>query len=105
MRSVSVRLVGLRWGICVVTGIIVKRRRAAVIFFLRRRRTVVRRSRLFGSVRFCIGIVGLRSSVRIIRSAGKGDAVSPQKRRSKCDAGSSIKPRDREATLLGFQAK
>src|SRR6478672_8647399 len=97
-KTSSLRFVVRGWGVGVVTAAIV-RWRAVVLL---RRCCVIGLSRLFGSIRLRIGIVGLRVRIRIIASAS--DAVSPQKQSSKHNAGHSIKTQDHDATLLVLQA-
>jgi len=99
-KTSSLRFVVRGWGVGVVTAAIV-RWRAVVLL---RRCCVIGLSRLFGSIRLRIGIVGLRVRIRIIRIASASDTVSPQKQSSKRNAGNSIKTQDHDATLLVLQA-
>jgi hypothetical protein len=80
----------------IATAIVVRRGSAVIL----RRRRRVGLSRLLAGVGRRIGIAGLRTGIII---AGPSYAGSPQKQRSKCDAGNGIKSHD-HAILLVSQA-
>ena len=94
----SLRLVWRGRGIvAAIAAAIVVRRGSAVIL---RRRGGVGLGRLFAGIGRRIRVAGLRTGVII---AGSSHAGSPQKQRSKCDAGNGIKSHD-HAILLVSQA-
>jgi hypothetical protein len=94
-------LLGLVWRgrgvVAAVAATIVVRRGSAVILW---RRGGIGLSRLLAGIGRRIGIAGLRTGIII---AGPSNAGSPQKQRSKCDAGNGIKSHD-HAILLVSQA-